>query len=656
MNPRTSNKVFLYQSLEVGSLLALVILSISWVIISGKDLSWDDLNYHLYSPYSLLNDRLESDFFAASIQGYLNPIGYIPFYLMVVAGVPSLWVALVLTAIHVANIALVYRFSKLVLSRSGAATPYPWMAVLIAFSTSLYWSLIGSTFLDLLVTVPMLLSICLLLENRDSLRVSSGGALMGAAVGLKLSCVVFALPAAGLLLFRPLSTRGVLLRRAGHYLLGLAMGFLLLYGYWGYQLWLEFGSPFFPFFNGLFQSEFFLSENISIQRYIPESLAAYLAFPFQVALPKYWIYSELINPDLKLVAVWFIVLVACFVWIAGRMTQRSSKHFAPSREFWVLLLFWCGSYVLWVSTSSAGRYGVLLFFVAGPLIVLGLRQLFPRHVLAIGLMLLSIQYGMLWAAGIPRWGERSPWSADWYNFDVPAELAHEPTLYLSAGANSLSFLAPRLHPGSSFANVSGQYPLSLDGPGAVRFKNIIEKYQLTRSLLPIQETLPWSRLKHPSILRRYIAKQNSVYGRFGYRATDDCILIRQKEHGEGGKQILTCRLERDSGAASEYIAEKSRIEPVVAILEWACGTRLRPVGGALEKTDFGWQKFYINTDTTLVITNGELSLRTSRRMNPLYMGTTDEIMRAGEGYSRSCDGAQANSVFHEPERGQTNVE
>ncbi len=62
------------------------IVCAAWALRAGKDLNWDLLNYHYYAPYQLLAGRLEQDFFAASAQSYLNPLGYLPFYLMVAGG------------------------------------------------------------------------------------------------------------------------------------------------------------------------------------------------------------------------------------------------------------------------------------------------------------------------------------------------------------------------------------------------------------------------------------------------------------------------------------------------------------------------------------------------------------------------------------------
>ena len=78
--------------IHAGPAVALVVFCIStvlcvaWTLIAGKDLNWDLLHYHYYDAHALLEWRIRQDYFAASTQSYLNPLGYVPFYLMVSAG------------------------------------------------------------------------------------------------------------------------------------------------------------------------------------------------------------------------------------------------------------------------------------------------------------------------------------------------------------------------------------------------------------------------------------------------------------------------------------------------------------------------------------------------------------------------------------------
>ena len=79
-----------------------------WTLLAGKDLNWDLLNYHYYVPYQLLGGRLGQDFFAASAQSYLNPLGYLPFYLMVSSGWHAVVVSVLLAVAHASSLVLLY--------------------------------------------------------------------------------------------------------------------------------------------------------------------------------------------------------------------------------------------------------------------------------------------------------------------------------------------------------------------------------------------------------------------------------------------------------------------------------------------------------------------------------------------------------------------
>ena len=48
----------------------------------GQDTNWDWANYHDYDVLALLNMRGAIDVAPAGIQSFLNPIPYVPFYLL----------------------------------------------------------------------------------------------------------------------------------------------------------------------------------------------------------------------------------------------------------------------------------------------------------------------------------------------------------------------------------------------------------------------------------------------------------------------------------------------------------------------------------------------------------------------------------------------
>src|SRR5207247_6225752 len=155
--------------------------------------------YHYYLPFELLAGRLGQDFFAASAQSYLNPIGYLPFYLMVTYGWHSVAVSIVLATAHSLSIGLLY----LVAYRLFAHLPprdrgvFSCLAAALGAASGVYWMTVGGSFLDPLLVPPMLAGLLLLLrEDRHAgRRAALAGALFGAAAALKYSNAIYALAA-----------------------------------------------------------------------------------------------------------------------------------------------------------------------------------------------------------------------------------------------------------------------------------------------------------------------------------------------------------------------------------------------------------------------------------------------------------------------------
>ena len=81
----------------------IVIASIVVVLKVGRDTPWDFFSYHAYSAHLLFHDRLAQDYFAAGLQGYMNPIGFLPFALAQLVGLNSIGIGVVLAATHALN-------------------------------------------------------------------------------------------------------------------------------------------------------------------------------------------------------------------------------------------------------------------------------------------------------------------------------------------------------------------------------------------------------------------------------------------------------------------------------------------------------------------------------------------------------------------------
>src|ERR1700723_4433984 len=80
--------------------IACSVLALITNYLLGKDMAWDTLNYHLYAGFSAVNDRFAQDYFAAGPPSYFNPYAFVPFYVLVRAGLSPLAISSVLAVIH----------------------------------------------------------------------------------------------------------------------------------------------------------------------------------------------------------------------------------------------------------------------------------------------------------------------------------------------------------------------------------------------------------------------------------------------------------------------------------------------------------------------------------------------------------------------------
>src|ERR1700755_2586632 len=96
---------------ELAFLIVTVLFWAAFVIVLGKDTSWDFRNYHWYAPYALLNHRMAIDVAVAHQASYYNPYLDIPFYWL--GTHRRAWIALAaLGAAQGANIVPLYLMAR----------------------------------------------------------------------------------------------------------------------------------------------------------------------------------------------------------------------------------------------------------------------------------------------------------------------------------------------------------------------------------------------------------------------------------------------------------------------------------------------------------------------------------------------------------------
>jgi hypothetical protein len=218
--------------------------------------SWDALNHHIYLGYIAESSRWHLDVVAASVQSWQYPYLYWPVYrlsLLDIGGsnAGAIWGA----GLAAGLLPPVWLTSKHLLpSVSGAAVQSVFervAACVLAASSVVVLSAIGTTANDPLAILPMLWSVAIMsVPMPGDRRAFAAAALWGASAAFKLSNGLF-LPL--LMLWWWVAEKPHLpLRRGALLAVGAALGFVVVYAPWGWQLWRVTGNPFYPFFAGMF--------------------------------------------------------------------------------------------------------------------------------------------------------------------------------------------------------------------------------------------------------------------------------------------------------------------------------------------------------------------------------------------------------------------
>lgn len=260
-----------------GVLLAGAALYAAWAAWQGQDANWDLQNYHDYTAYALLRGRHLRDVGPGGFQGYLNPlIHLVPYGLR--AALPPLPAAVALAALQAGVVLAAWLLSGALFAQGRAVRL---LATLAGATGAMTLSEVGTSFADVLLAIPVLCGLWLLLRAEGRLRwLALGGALVGAATGLKLTNAVFA-AGFGLAVLAPWPRRPVAAALA--YGGGGIGGFAVAGGAWAAMLAWKLGNPVFPAFNTVFRSPSAALADFSDGRFLPHGVWDALSYPFQVA-------------------------------------------------------------------------------------------------------------------------------------------------------------------------------------------------------------------------------------------------------------------------------------------------------------------------------------------------------------------------------------
>jgi len=581
----------------------------AWTVFAGKDVNWDLLNYHYYLPFELLAGRLEQDFFAASAQSYLNPIGYVPFYLMVSSGWHSVVASIALAVAHSLNIALLYllawRLFAHLPGRDRAVLSV--LATALGASTAVYWETVGSSFLDPLLVPPMLAGLLLLLDESPiaARRALAAGALFGAAAALKYSNAIYALAALPLALAMPRLSGVARARACLAYMAGGAVTLAAMAGPWLALLMREFGNPVFPLMNGWFQSPYAPAVNMVSERFTPAEFTAVLSFPFRMIALDRGLYSENFAPDVRFAAL--LAAAVALPFVAGR--RNAPPPGALRGDDWRLLAFFTASLMLWLVSSANGRYGLIVLLLAGVCLARITERLLPGGAARVTLgVLLVAQLATSIVAAPSRWFIAEPWSRHWLPYEVPQRALLERALYITVEMLPMAVVAPFVHPASSFVNFRGQHSLPADSP---KLATLLERHRghvraLGRGLELVEGRPPADQVKayDDTLLRLGYRVDAADCFTIAWRPDDDDLLSRMANRLAGPRlpheplSVVSCAL-RMATRDPAGVEKERHASALFDRIERACPRLFRGQTAVTEPLGSGWSRHYPGLDARL---------------------------------------------------------
>lgn len=621
----------------------------AWTLFAGKDLNWDLLNYHYYLPFELIGGRLEQDFYAASAQSYLNPLGYVPFYLMVAAGWHSVVVSLVLAAVHSLSLALLYLISRRWFADlpERERTTFSVLAAALGAATAVFWATVGTSFLDPLLVPFMLAGVLLLLDPHPAAlrRATLSGALFGAAAALKYSNAIFGLAAFPLVLALPGLSWRTRWRAGLGYAAGGVLAVALLAGPWFAVMIREFGNPVFPLMNGWFHSPYAPPVNMVSDRFTPSGIGAALSLPFRMVTLDRHLYTETFAPDIRLAAA----LAAGFALAAVALARGPRDPLMRGTD-WRLLGFLGASAVLWLASSANARYGMIVLLLAGVALARLVERLLPAAAARIALVvLLAVQVGLSAFAAPARWFIAEPWSRHWLPYEAPPQALREPALYLTLEIQPMAVVAPFVNPQSSFVNFRGQHSIPTDSP---KLAALLARYRdhvraLGRGLVSATGTPAAGQVQaYDETLRR-----------IGYRLdTTDCFTIAWRPDDQDALSRAANRLTDASPSPEPLSVASCRLVPAARdpadaqaehrasvlfdLIEKKCPVLFRGQTAVTEPLGRGWSRNYSDLDARLEAYRDRVVLNRYGKAEVLDLGRLSEWQAPDARLPAACQPAR----------------
>jgi len=434
--------------------VASVAFTVAYALIAGPDSNWDLRNYHYWVVHAFLNGTTFVDVGPAQLLSWNNPLVFVPSYLVVKYTSPLVGTAIEGAWAGIAGLLLYLLAVRTVATESPRRRISVGLLVTACGITgAMFLTQVGTSFSDPLTSILVIAGL-LVLYWSSSYRFLLSGLLVGAAVGLKLTCAPFAVGLAVALLAGWRSWD----LSVGRYLglaLGGILGVALTAGYWSWLLYVETGNPLFPFYNEIFKSSLYEHVNFYDPRYLPESLLDAISYPFQWVIGRYpssdWPFRD------ARFALAALGLILALVSLGLRRRREPHERETVDRDFHFFAIFFVVSFAVWIMVWGVSRYITVLELLTGLLLYLSVDRL--------PLSLRLRQWGFVGAVALcvvwtqPAYRHRPDNPSDRY---FPAldqhELTAPKTLYIMVGGGQpMSYMIPSFPKDARFVRLTGNF-------------------------------------------------------------------------------------------------------------------------------------------------------------------------------------------------------
>ncbi|WP_206859991.1 glycosyltransferase family 87 protein [Lysobacter changpingensis] len=631
---------------EATAATVIAILASLWIFCAGKDASWDVFNHHYYIPFAWMTGRIDADFFGAGPQSYQNPLGYLPFYVLVSAGLPSWVVGLLLGLLHALAIYFVWRITGALWTHERKAVLWRTLATALAAVSPSFLMTLGTSSADPISAVLVLGGIwCLVsLNGRRSPWIAiAAGTLIGLAFAIKLSNAIFVAAAGAMAIWQTargrLPVASLLLCAMGG-AVGVAAGM----GWHAWVLWEHFGNPVFPFANNIFHSPHVSTQPLMARRFMPDSPLQWISRLWEMASMRRYVYQETFAPDIRPALALMVTLGGVLIAVhrlVRRRTQATSNHVSRwSGADADLAVFCIVAYVGWLATSGNGRYALALLMLMGLWLARACYLVMPDKLArSLALIVIPLQLAHFVSGQDVRIAAE-PWTnASYLPVEVPEKLADTPYLHLVVGGSQTNAsLAAFFHRNGALINPIGQMSLPMHGANGDQLKRRFERWKgRTRLLFPA-----FPAVSKQDRLRNAVAV---MIRRLGFTVDwSDCVQVRYRAAtapddssywwihqkflpGKLDRQLTSCALIAAPILPTTIDPMNEKAERVFALLERECPLVYGPSPPVTERAPNAWERLYANTDTVVVVspTKGVLASR-ERVLSIRYLGTIDEVL------------------------------